>query len=71
MPWFDWQLIVALAAVSGAAAFLIVRGLKLLWSGKKSACGSCGSCNAAPENQASQSGGFIPLETLVRDDAPL
>ena len=68
MPAFDWQLIVALAVVAGAAAFLIVRGLRLLHSGKKPACGSCGSCSAPPNDKASQPG-FVPLETLVGKDA--
>jgi hypothetical protein len=70
VPAFDWQLIVTLAAVAGAAAFLVCRGLTLLRSGKKSkpACGSCGSCATAPSAAATTSTGFVPLETLVRDD---
>jgi hypothetical protein len=70
VPAFDWQLIVALAAVAGAAGFLIRRGLTLLRSGKKSkpACGSCGSCATAPSAPPTASTGFVPLESLVRDD---
>ena len=70
MPGFDWQLIVALAAVAGAAAFLVRRGVMLLRSGKKSkpACGSCGSCAATSNTAATSPAGFVPLETLVRKD---
>jgi hypothetical protein len=68
VPTFDWQLIVALAAVIGAATFLIVRGLRLVRGARKPACGSCGSCAAAPADQAAQAAGFVPLESLVREN---
>jgi hypothetical protein len=70
VPPFDWQLIVALAAVAGAGWFLVRRGLTLLRSGKNSkpACGSCGSCATAPGTPPTASTGFVPLESLVRDD---
>jgi hypothetical protein len=60
-------MIVVVAVVAGAAAFLIVRGVRLLWGSKKPVCGSCGSCPAAPNDQASQPPGFVPLETLRRE----
>jgi len=69
VPTFDWQWILALAAVIGAAAFLVIRGLRLVRGGKKPACGSCGSCPATPADQAaSQSTGFVPLDSLVHKD---
>ena len=71
MPTFDWQLILALAAVIGAAAFLVVRGLRLVRGGKKPACSSCGSCPTAPADQAaSHSAGFVPLDSLVHKEVP-
>jgi len=68
VPVFDLQIIVVVVAVAGAAAFLIGRGVRLLRGSKKPACGSCGSCPAAPDAQSTSSAGFVPLESLVRED---
>jgi hypothetical protein len=45
----DWQMIVALAVVTIAAAFILVRVLRS-WRGTKSACG--GSCGCAKPAEA-------------------
>jgi hypothetical protein len=63
----DWQSIVGLLAVAGAAWFLVRRGLAVFRSGTKpgSACGSCGSCtsreSAAPETRL-----VSPLQNFTR-----
>lgn len=66
MPTFDWQLIVALLALTGAVWFLVRRGLKLFRTGPKGggACGSCGSCAASPPAAGSPPA-FVPLESLA------
>jgi hypothetical protein len=62
----EWQSIVALLAVAGAAWFLVRRGLAIVRSGTKpgSACGSCGSCvsgkSAATETK------LVSLENFAR-----
>jgi hypothetical protein len=70
MPDINWQLIVVLAAVAGAACFLIHRGLKSMRSGKQSAtpCGSCRSCAPPPDATAAPPTAFVPLESLTRND---
>jgi hypothetical protein len=71
MPRFDWQLIVALLAVAGAAWFLFRRMFKTLQTGKKtdSTCGSCGSCATRSNPATTPHSTFVPLETLTRDKA--
>jgi hypothetical protein len=67
MPNLDWQLVVALLAIAGAAAFLIHRGLRLLRTGRRAsgACGTCGSCPAEPKDNVGRPTAFVPLESLA------
>ena len=64
---FDWQLVVAILAIAGAAGFLIRRGLRLVRAGKGAggACGTCGSCPTESDGAVSRSTAFVPLESLV------
>ena len=68
MANIDWQLIVALLAVAGAAWFLVRRGMALLQRGKKAGrgdCGSCGSCAAGPSAASGAPAQFVPLDSLM------
>jgi len=67
MPHPDWQLIVALLAIAGAAWFLIRRGTKRLRNAGKAsdgACGACDSCHGARNSGGDFATGFVLLESL-------
>jgi hypothetical protein len=72
MPQFDWQLIVVILTLAGAALYLARRGMKTFRSSRQGAsgggsCGSCGSCNSSEKVAGNSTTGFVPLEDLMSD----
>jgi hypothetical protein len=67
MPSFDWQSVVALLAVAGAAWFLARRALAVLRAGTKpgSACGSCDSCAASNSAPSRAPSALVSIEEFV------
>lgn len=55
----DYQLIIAMALVAGAGAYLIYRSISV-WTRSRSGCG--GSCGCKPAANEAQS--LIPVESL-------
>jgi hypothetical protein len=75
MPRFDWQLIVVILTLSGAAAYLVRRGMNMFRADREHAsgagsCGSCGSCSSGAEVAGDSTTGFVPLEDLVSNKTP-
>ena len=76
MPEFDWQLIVVILALAGAASYVVRRGMKTFRSRRQSAagagsCGSCGSCSSSAKPSGNSTTGFVPLEDLTSNDGRL
>ena len=70
MPKFDWQLIVVILALAGAASYVVRRGMNTFLSRRQSAagagsCGSCGSCSSSTKPTGNSTTGFVPLENLT------
>lgn len=70
MPPFDWQLIVVLALIAGAAFVVARRVWQLIRPASSGqgigACGSCGNCGASSETPAAtRRGAFVPVDSLT------
>jgi hypothetical protein len=57
----DWQTLIALSLVAGAAIHIVHRAWQLFAARGKSSCGGCGTC-ATGESKPGD--GFISLESL-------
>jgi len=66
---FEWQIVVVVACVVWAAAFVVRRVTKLFRDEPSKGCGS-GACSACPSNSPKAGTaiepGFVPLQTLVQ-----